>query len=51
MNTSKKLTVDDIKRIRRLYHGTMTQPKLAKMFKVSVNRIGRIVRGETFKGI
>lgn len=43
-----KLTLVDVAEIRSLYEGGATQGSLARMFNISVNQIGRIVRGESW---
>ena len=46
---SGKLTLDKVAEIRQLYGQGATQGHLCGLFDVSVNTIGRIVRGESWR--
>lgn len=43
-----RLSADQVIDIRTRYQGGMTQGALARMYKVSIGQIGRIVRGESW---
>ena len=46
---SAKLTISAVQEIRRRYADGETQSNLARVFEVSLNQIGRIVRGESWQ--
>lgn len=47
-----KLTTNDAKKIKKMYAcGNISQSRLASLFGVSQTQIGRIVRGDRWKGL